>query len=102
MNGALEPVLGLPLRRSIRSCFVLCSVVLPGLAVAFRKSLERFRKIGFVLQRPQLSIVASFNSTKEIEHRLMSPHSSATLVSVQLAQLWQHPSDGFSRSVRLL
>jgi hypothetical protein len=32
----------------------------------------------------------------------MSPHSSATLVPVQLTQFWQDPSDGFSRLVRLL
>jgi hypothetical protein len=45
---------------------------------------------------------SSFHSIKEIEHSLMSPHSSAALVPVQLAQCWQHASDGFSRPVRLL
>jgi hypothetical protein len=34
-------------------------------------------------------------------NRSVSLRSSAALVSVQLAQVWQHPSDGFRRSVRL-
>jgi hypothetical protein len=31
-----------------------------------------------------------------------SLRSSAALVSVELAQFWQHSSDGFGRSVRLV
>jgi hypothetical protein len=39
---------------------------------------------------------------QEIKNRSVSPRGSAALVSVQPAQLGQHASDGFSRSVRLL
>jgi hypothetical protein len=40
--------------------------------------------------------------TGQTENCSVSPHSSAVLISVQLTQFWQHSSDGFSRSVRLL
>ena len=50
----------------------------------------------------QLWIVYIFYSAREIENRSLSLRGSAALVSVELAQFWQHPSDGFSRSVRLL
>jgi hypothetical protein len=43
-----------------------------------------------------------FSSIIKIANRSLSLRSSAALVAVQLAQFWQHPSDGFSRSVRLL
>jgi hypothetical protein len=35
-------------------------------------------------------------------NRPLSLRSSATLVSVQLAQVWQYASDSFSGSVRFL
>jgi hypothetical protein len=38
-------------------------------------------------------IVVGFHSTKEMEHRLMSPNSSTTLVPVRLTQFWQDPSE---------
>ena len=68
----------------------------------FVKPLDSLRKIGFVLQPAQLWIVFKFYSTRELENRSLSLRSSAALVSVELAQLWQHPSDGFSQSLRLL
>src|SRR6266542_4965027 len=50
----------------------------------------------------QLRVVLRFCSTEQAENCSVSPHSSAVLVSVQLTQFWQHSSDGFSRSVRLV
>ena len=50
----------------------------------------------------QLEIVLVFYSIAKVENGSLSLCSSAALVSVQLAQFSQHPSDGFSRSVRLL
>lgn len=64
--------------------------------------LDKLRKTGFVLQLTQLWIVSKFYSTKELENRSLSLRSSAALVSVELAQLWQHSSDGFGQSLRLL
>jgi hypothetical protein len=46
----------------------------------------------------QLEIVPRFSSTIK-DREPLALRSSAALVSVQLAQFWQHPSDGFSRSV---
>jgi hypothetical protein len=43
-----------------------------------------------------------FPSTIKTANRSLSQSSCAALVSVQLVQFWQDPSDGFSRSVRLL
>jgi hypothetical protein len=37
---------------------------------------------------------------QKVEDGPVSPRGSATLVTVQLSQLWQHSPDGFSRSVR--
>src|SRR5262249_37414752 len=50
----------------------------------------------------QLQIVPRFSSIKKTANRSVAPRSSAALVSLQLTQFWQHPSHGFSRSVRLL
>jgi hypothetical protein len=50
----------------------------------------------------QLKIVPRFSSIIKIANRSLSLRSSAALVAVQLAQFWRDPSDGFSRSVRLL
>jgi hypothetical protein len=50
----------------------------------------------------QLWIVSVFYSIGKLENRSLSLRSSAALVSVQLAQFWQHPSDGFGRSLRFL
>jgi hypothetical protein len=47
-------------------------------------------------------IVPIFYSIRKLEHRSLSLRSSAALVSVELAQVRKHPSDGFSRSLRLL
>jgi hypothetical protein len=46
----------------------------------------------------QLEIAPRFSSTIETANRSLALRSSAALVSVQLAQVWQHPSDDFSRS----
>ncbi len=70
---------------SWRRCFANCDS---------SKPLDNLKKIGFVLQLA--------HSTRELENRPLSLRSSAALVSVELAQLWQHPSDGFNQSVRLL
>jgi hypothetical protein len=43
-----------------------------------------------------------FYSISKVENRSLSLRSSAALVTVELAQFWQDPSGGFSRSVRLL
>jgi hypothetical protein len=42
------------------------------------------------------------SSTTKTANRSLALRSRAALVSVQLAQFWQHPSDGFRRSVGLL
>jgi hypothetical protein len=58
------------------------------------KPLERLKKIGFVWPGK----VVEFKS----DNRPVSPRGGAALVAVQLTQFWQHPSDGFRRSVRLV
>jgi hypothetical protein len=60
-----------------------------------------YEKLGSFCGAPQLQIVFKFSSIDKLENRSLSLRSSAALVSVELAQLWQHPSDGFSQSLRL-
>ena len=61
-----------------------------------------YENLGSFCGTPQLQIVFKFYSIDKLENRSLSLRSSAALVSVELAQLRQHPSDGFGQSLGLL